>query len=135
MRTSRNTQEVGNDVGMRPSPPATTAPAPSWAEARTLCAFAGRLSAAHYEVTLGELHARSRGSRRAARARRVAIYLAHVAYGLDLGVVAVNFGRSRRAAAAACRVIEDARDEPAFDAALAGLELSAEVLRNGEKAA
>jgi hypothetical protein len=109
--------------------------APSWAEGRGLCAIAGRLAAAHYEVKLGELHARTRGSRRAVRARRVAIYLAHVAYGLDLGLVAVNFGRSRRAAAAACLVIEDARDEPAFDAALAGLELCAAVRRDGEKAA
>lgn len=127
MRMNRSTQEEGRRVGMRPSQPETKVP--SWAEARGLCAIAGRLAAAHYEDTLGELHARSRGS------RRVAIYLAHVAYGLDLGVVAVNFGRSRRAAAAACRVIEDARDEPAFDAALAGLELSAAVLRDGEKAA
>ena len=132
---SRNTQEeAGGRAGAGREVPRERA-APSWSEARALCAFAGRLAAAHYEVTLGELNARSRGSRRTARARRVAIYLAHVAYGLDLGLVAVNFGRSRRAAAEACRVIEDARDDPAFDAALAGLEISAAVLRNEEKAA
>jgi chromosomal replication initiation ATPase DnaA len=87
-----------------------------------------RIAARHYEVPLADITARSRRSRRASRARHVAIYLAHVALGLPLGAVAADFRRDRTTAEYACRVVEDARDDPAFDAALAGLELSAGVL-------
>lgn len=95
------------------------------------CRLAARLAASHYEVTLGEVldRRRRRGTRRATRARHVAMYLAHVAYSLDLASVGAGFGRDRTTVAYACRAIEDARDDPAFDAALAGLEVSAGILR------
>jgi hypothetical protein len=92
------------------------------------CALARRLAARHYEVPLADIAARSRRSSRASRARHVAIYLAHVALGLPLSAVAAEFRRDRSTAEYACRVVEDARDDPAFDAALAGLELSAGIL-------
>jgi chromosomal replication initiation ATPase DnaA len=85
-------------------------------------------------VTLADIAARSRRSRRATRARHVAMYLAHVAFGVDLAAIAIVFGRSRRSAARACGLVEDARDDPAFDAALAGLEVSARILRDYERA-
>jgi hypothetical protein len=92
------------------------------------CDVAVRLAAAQYELPRAEVAARRRGSRRASRARHVAIYLAHVSLGLPLGAVAEEIGRDRSTAAYACRVVEDARDDPAFDAALAGLEMTAGVL-------
>jgi hypothetical protein len=103
-------------------------------EPNLLCAIAARLAASHYEVTLADIAARTRRSRRATRARHVAMYLAHVAFGLNLASVGVVFGRSRRSAARACGLVEDARDDPAFDAALAGLEISARILLDYERA-
>lgn len=97
------------------------------------CRIAARLAANHYEVTQRELFARSVRTRRVARARHVAIYLAHVAFGVSLGAAAAAFGRDRKTVAYACRVIEDARDAPAFDAALAGLERTARVLLELER--
>lgn len=93
-----------------------------------ICDLAARLAAAHYELPLAEVAATVRGSRRASRARHIAIYLAHVSLGLRLGVVAAEFRRDRSTAAYACRLIEDARDNPAFDVALANLEITAGVL-------
>jgi hypothetical protein len=93
-----------------------------------ICDLAARLAAAHYELPLAEVAASARGSRRASRARHIAIYLAHVSLGLRLGLVAAEFRRDRSTVAYACRLIEDARDSPAFDAAIANLEITAGVL-------
>jgi chromosomal replication initiation ATPase DnaA len=55
------------------------------------------------------------------------MYIAHVVFGLQLAVIGSAFGRDRTTVAYACRTVEDARDQPAFDAALARLELSATI--------
>jgi chromosomal replication initiation ATPase DnaA len=107
--------------------------AKSPAETNALCAVAARLAANHYEVTLTDLRAPTRRSRRASRARHVAMYLAHVVFGLRHVAIGLAFGRSRRSVAYACGWVEDARDDPAFDAALAGLEMSAPILLELER--
>lgn len=94
----------------------------------TYCRLTARLAAGHYGVSFGEAIGRKRGSRRGTRARHVAMYLAHVVYGLNLVEVGAGFHRDRTTAAYACARIEDLRDDPAFDAALASLEISAGVL-------
>jgi hypothetical protein len=92
------------------------------------CRLAARLAAGHYRVPLNQVMSRRRGSRETVRARHVAMYLAHVVYRLNLAEVAAGFRRDRTTAAYACAKIEDARDDPAFDAALSGLEISAGIL-------
>jgi chromosomal replication initiation ATPase DnaA len=94
----------------------------------TRCRRAAQLAASHYGLPIAEIITRRRGSRRATRARHVAMYLAHVVYGLNLAMIGAGFRRDRTTAAYACARIEDMRDEPAFDAALAGLEISAGIL-------
>jgi len=101
---------------------------------RQSCLQAARLAAAHYEVTLREIAAHVR-SPRVTRARHVAMYLAHVIFGLSFGAVAAGFGRDRKTVMHAVRLIEDARDNPTFDAALANLEVAATTLLVQEKAA
>ena len=64
-----------------------------------------------------------RGSRRIAHARQVAMYLAHVGFGLSFEIVGQAFGRDRTTAAHACRAIEDCRDDIWFDCRVATLEL------------
>lgn len=103
-------------------------PARQHSEIHRCCGLAKRLAAHHYQVTLSDIAAATRRSRRVARARHVAIYLAHVALGLPLAEVAAEFSRDRTTAGYACRVVEDARDDPAFDAAVAELELCAAAL-------
>ncbi|MCC6946888.1 MAG: chromosomal replication initiator DnaA [Bradyrhizobiaceae bacterium] len=101
---------------------------------RRACRQAARLAAAHYEVTLREIAAHVR-TKRVTRARHVAMYLAHVVFGLSFGAVAAAFGRDRKTVVHAVRLIEGARDNPAFDATLAGLEIAAAALLEQEKAA
>ena len=52
------------------------------------------------------------------------MYLAHVAYGFTLTEVGRLFSRDRTTAAHACRLIEDKRDDPAFDVSLDSLEIA-----------
>lgn len=78
--------------------------------------------AAVFEVEVSDLHGETRGSRRAAFARQVAMYLAHVALGLSLTEVGAIFSRDRTTVAHACAMIEDERDDPVFDARLEQLE-------------
>ena len=64
-------------------------------------------------------------SRTASFARKLAMYLAHVAFGMSLGRAASAFGRDRSTISYACRVIEDRREDPRFDRWLEALERSA----------
>lgn len=57
-----------------------------------------------------------------ARARQLAVYLHHVAFGASLSACARHFGRDRATVRHACAVIEDMRDDPSFDRCAARLE-------------
>jgi len=56
------------------------------------------------------------------RARRLAMYLAHIGYGWTVERVAHAFGMNRATAAKACAWAEDAREDPAVDALMETLE-------------
>jgi chromosomal replication initiation ATPase DnaA len=78
--------------------------------------------AAAFIIPIGELRATTRRSATTAFARQNAMYLAHVALGLNYTDVGRAFGRDRTTAAHACRIVEDRRTDPGFDARLASLE-------------
>jgi chromosomal replication initiation ATPase DnaA len=80
-----------------------------------------------FMVASADLWSETRGHPRAAFARQVAMYLAHVACGLTLTEVGQVFARDRTTVAHACGVIEDLRDDPVLDRSLDLLE---GVLRN-----
>jgi chromosomal replication initiation ATPase DnaA len=73
-------------------------------------------------VPAGHLRSPTRNHARAARARQIAMYLAYVGYSWPLARVGKAFGRDRTTAGYACRLIEDLRDDRAFDAELERLE-------------
>jgi chromosomal replication initiation ATPase DnaA len=70
------------------------------------------------EEILGDV----RGPAEVALARQVAMYLCHVAFELSLSRVAAGFGRDRSTVAHACHIIEDRRDDPAFEHWIGALE-------------
>lgn len=59
--------------------------------------------------------ARPRGTLMVTRARQVAMYLAHTGFGMSLARVAAAFDRDRSTVAHSCQVIEERRDDRAFD--------------------
>lgn len=77
--------------------------------------------AAEFRLPLAHILSPTRGSRRAAKARQVAMYLAHVG-GLSLTDVGVLFGRDRTTVAHACGIVEDGRDRVVYDRRIERLE-------------
>lgn len=63
-----------------------------------------------------------RGPQRIAFARQLAMYLTHVGFGLTLTEVGACFERDRTTVRHACALVEDRRDQPAFDLAVSALE-------------
>ena len=76
-----------------------------------------------FGVARDDIGMQTRGRAHIALARQVAMYLAHVAYGLSLTEVGRLFAPDRTTVAHACALIEDRRDDLAFDRALELLEL------------
>jgi chromosomal replication initiation ATPase DnaA len=75
-----------------------------------------------FMVASADLWSGTRGRPRVAFARQVAMYLAHVAWGLTLTEVGCVFSRDRTTVAHACGLIEDLRDDPVLDRSLDLLE-------------
>jgi hypothetical protein len=69
-----------------------------------------------------DILAATRFSAPAARARQIAMYLAHVGFAWPMHRVGAAFGRDRTTASHAVHLVEDLRDLPVFDAALEVLE-------------
>lgn len=89
---------------------------------RTRAGLALHLVAASTGVSIRELARDERLGMAALRARRLAMYLAHVSYGWTIERVGHAFGLNRATASTACRWAEDQRDQPALDAMLETLE-------------
>ena len=68
-------------------------------------------------------------ARAAAFARQIAMYLAHVGFGLSMAEIGRAFGRDRTTVVHACHLIEDRRDDIRFDLMLDHLEQAAIALR------
>lgn len=88
-----------------------------------LCRMVTACVARDFNLDVEMLETAPRGSQRAAFARQVAMYLAHVAFGLSFEAIGRAFGRDRTTVAHACRVVEDNRDDIWFDCRAATLEL------------
>ncbi|MEM8617893.1 MAG: helix-turn-helix domain-containing protein [Pseudomonadota bacterium] len=72
--------------------------------------------------------ATDRSPRPVAKARQVAMYLSYAGFGMSLARVAAAFRRDRSTVAHGCRLVEDRRDDPAFDAWMLTLEEGLQVL-------
>lgn len=72
------------------------------------------------------LRTRRRGRAAVAFARQVAIYVLHVRMGISVTRAARIFGRDRRTAAHAVRVVEDRRDDGRIDALVGTVETAME---------
>lgn len=89
---------------------------------RLMVSFVTSLVAMTMDVPPREIEARRRTSAVAARARQTAIYLIHVVLGWPMWRAAAAFGRDRTTASHAVQLIEDLREDAAFDARLSSME-------------
>ena len=91
------------------------------APAHSHIALCGAAAAASVALPQDRL-IRGKRTQRVARARQVAVYLAHVGFGLNYTHLGQALGRDRTTIRHACGRIEDARDDVRFDRALDLLE-------------
>jgi hypothetical protein len=87
-----------------------------------VCWLMEEVVAATFAVPVAELRLPSRRSADVAFARQTAMYLAHVVFRLSHDKVGRLFRRDRTTARHACRLIEERRDNAAFDRVLQSLE-------------
>jgi Bacterial dnaA protein helix-turn-helix len=87
-----------------------------------VCWLTEEVVAATFAVPVAELRLPSRRSADVAFARQTAMYLAHVVFGLTHEKVGQLFRRDRTTARHACVLVEERRDNPAFDRVLQSLE-------------
>jgi hypothetical protein len=101
---SRHDDDAGPDALERPLTP----------ERRLLCMIVRQLTQELLQA-IG-IDSDSGGRRRSAgHVRQVAMYVCHVAYSMPMGEVAQAFGRDRSTVGHACRMVEDRRDDAAYD--------------------
>jgi hypothetical protein len=78
--------------------------------------------AAATKASLAGMRSSARGRQPIASARQMAMYLAHVAFGLSLTRVGLCFGRDRTTVRHACARMEDRRDDFRLECGLNALE-------------
>ena len=107
--------------------------APGWRRSHSarLSGLTGRI-ATIFAVNAEAVSKYRRGSPSVVRVRQIVMYLAHVALGLSPAQIALVLDRDRSSVTLALRVIEDGRDDPAFDQFLARLEESLKCERGGQ---
>lgn len=115
--------------------PVTPPPLPKSGRAdtspQTICHLIAACVGFDFGLDAAELETGMHGSKRLAFARQVAMYLAHVGFGLNFESIGRAFGRDRTTVAHACRVVEDGRDDIWFDCRVTTLELICRAAADG----
>jgi chromosomal replication initiation ATPase DnaA len=119
--------EATSSVISPPFPQSEGAPVRS----RDICRLVAACVALDFGLDAAELETGQRGSQRLAFARQIAMYLAHVGFGLNFESIGCAFRRDRSTVAHACRVVEDGRDDIWFDCRVATLELICRAANGG----
>ncbi|WP_310620770.1 hypothetical protein [Flexibacterium corallicola] len=120
MVNTKVTKSVPVKVGSGEGLPSVNVDSPRVQEALVMM-VAGRVSLA-YGVMPTTLFAPNRCAANVARARQATMYLLNVAAGFSQNSAASSVKRERTTARHALRVIEELRDDPAFDGALTTIE-------------
>ena len=105
-----------------PAPPQDSSASTVSTPQRT-CQWVAFCVARDFGLDMAALFAPTRGAPRAAFARQVAMYLAHIGFELSLETISRVFGRDRTTVSHACHVVEDGRDDIWLDCRLEALEL------------
>lgn len=101
-------------------------------EVREICEGMQDILSACFSMPGKEIRSLERCRNEVSRVRQIGMYVTHVVVGLTMLEVGKGFQRDRSTVAHACHVIEDLRDDPAFERIIHMVERLAEVafLRN-----
>ncbi|WP_338049388.1 helix-turn-helix domain-containing protein [Rhizobium tubonense] len=88
---------------------------PSSLPLRTVCRIVGQMTSEIFGVVGSRVQLRRDRRRTLCHVRQIAMYICHVALRIPLHEIGLAFGRDRTTVGHACHVVEDRRDDPAFD--------------------
>lgn len=97
-------------------------PAAGREEISRICRLVRQLAGEMVQLTGDRVAARRDRRRTECHIRQIAMYVCHVQLGIPMSDIGPCFGRDRTTVGHACQVVEDRRDEPAFDEFVATLE-------------
>ncbi len=80
-----------------------------------LCEAMIDIAAALFNVSGKDIRKPGRSSTAVSRVRQIAMYVAHVVLGINMGDIGKAFGRDRTTVVYACHLIEDLREDVDFD--------------------
>ena len=89
---------------------------------RTICRIVRQVAAEMLMLASDRVQMRRDRRRANCHVRQIAMYVCHVALGISLSDIGQAFGRDRTTVSHACGVVEDRRDDPAFDDFVSALE-------------
>lgn len=100
---------------VRPSPPRTL-------PARILCGIVRQVTAEMLMLVGDRVQLRRDRRRTSCHVRQIAMYVSHVVLQISLTDIGQVFGRDRTTVSHACAVVEDRRDDAAFDDFVSAVE-------------
>ncbi|WP_411035122.1 helix-turn-helix domain-containing protein [Shinella sp. BYT-45] len=116
------TKSAEPDAGARPARRATGAPEGPAVPAPVACRIVRQLVLEMTAMASDRPLWRRDGRRSTCHVRQVAMYVCHVVLRLSLSDIGAAFGRDRTTVGHACNVVEDRRDDAAFDAFVSAVE-------------
>lgn len=96
------------------------------ADRRIVCMVVRQLTAELLGVVGDRQEVRRARRRASCHVRQIAMYVCHVALSMSYGEIAEAFGLDRTTVSHACHVVEDRRDDAAFDTFVSTVERLAE---------
>ncbi len=96
--------------------------APSSMPVRNACRVVGQMVSELILLLEDRVMLRRDRRRAACHVRQIAMYVCHVALAIPMSDIGAAFGRDRTTVGHACHVVEDRRDDPAFDEFVAAVE-------------
>lgn len=95
---------------------------PSSLPVRTVCRIVSHMTAEMLALLGDRVTLRRDRRRMVCHIRQIAMYVCHVALQLPFADIGPAFGRDRSTVSHACHVVEDRRDDPAFDEFVSAIE-------------
>lgn len=119
---------VADQGSTAPGPAVLRSPAASsgLSERRIVCMVVRQLTAELLGVVGDRAEARRARRRASCHVRQISMYVCHVALSMPYGEIAEAFGVDRTTVSHACHVVEDRRDDAAFDTFVSTVERLAE---------
>ena len=109
-----------------PAPAADRADRAALVDRRIVCMVVRQLTAELLGVVGDRQEVRRARRRASCHVRQIAMYVCHVALSMSYGEIAEAFGLDRTTVSHACHVVEDRRDDSAFDTFVSTVERLAE---------